>query len=857
MPSRLLRSLHRLVVPLACAVERGAMNLRYPLWRQVILVWCVVAIAPHANGHASDVGNTSADTPSARVAATLGRLPLAFEPIGHEARGSESRFIARAFGYRVFLAPADIRLLVDRRPLVARDGSGGVVGDFNLHFVNGNGGAEPQSIEALPARTHYFHGRSDQHRLDVPTFTRVRFRDVYRGVDVDYYGKNGQLEFDLIVRPGADVSAVRLAAVGGEPALEASGDVRIGTGEASLLLHRPVGYQIVDGARRLVETEFTLLAGNEIGIAVGAYDPTELLIIDPTLAYASYFGGKGLDEGTAIAVDAAGNLYIAGVSGSSDLPMVNAYDRTLGKGDTDVFVAKINAAGTALIYSTYIGGGVGTERAAGIGVDKSGNVYVTGNTSGSDFPTTGGAYQSGVAGGGAFVAKLGPSGNTLVYSTYVRSATAKAIAVDADGNAYVTGSAVSGFATTPGVFQAASGNAAGSNAFVLKLNAAGTAALYATFLGGSGNDIANGIAVDASGNAYVGGGTMSSNFPVQSALQPTAGGAREGFIAKLNPTGTALRFSTYLGGTQDDAVNAIGIDTADNVYVAGETYSGNFPVKDAYQPRKSGVRLLNSSLGNAFFAKIAADGGALVYSSFLGGEICTTLCQPVFGTPQFAGDAAYAIAVDAHGDAYVGGLAKTYQFPLVDSLLPQKTDDNFTSSFVAKIGRGGGLLYSTFVRSSYGFGGVVNSDIPADSIAAIAIDATGAAYVIGTIDEPAVFQPTASTLQRTFGGFYDATIFKLSGSAATIDLASSANPIDAQQALTFTATITGATFTGAIEFRDGPNGIGSAPISNGKAILTVPLLPGVYALSAVYIGNGVNVDSPVLYQVVDNPLNCN
>ena len=787
----------------------------------------------------------------ARAAAILGRLPLGFEP-----DGSAKRFIARGAGYRVLVSPAGLLLHIGARASQST-GDTAPARDIDLRFVNGNAGAESEGIEALAARTHYFRGRSTEHRVDVPNFARVRFHDVYPGIDVDYYGKNGELEFDLIVRPGADASAVRLAVRGATLITEPTGNLRIGAGDASVLLHRPVSYQVVDGTRRSVDSSFELSADNVVSIAVGAHDATRPLIVDPALTYASYLGGKGQDVGTAIAVDAAGNMYVAGSSASPDFPMVSAYDRSLAKGDSDVFVAKINAAGTAFVYSTYLGGGTGVERATGIAVDKSGNVYVTGNTTGSDFPTTAGAYQQAVAGGGAFVAKLGPAGNTLIYSTYVRSATATAIAIDADASAYIAGSASAGFATTSGALQPTTGNANGTNAFVLKLNATGTAALYATFLGGSGNDIANALAVDASAYAYVAGATTSSNFPLANAFQSGGGGARDGFVAKLNPQGSGLQFSTYLGGTLDDAVNAIGLDAAGGVYLAGETYSSNFPVKDAYQSKKSGVRLLGSSLGNAFFTKIAGDGAALVYSSFLGGEICTGYCQSAFGATEIAGDAAYAIAVDAQGDAYIGGRARTYQFPLLDSLLPQKTDDFFTSSFVAKIGRGGGLLYSTFVRTSESFGGASRNDVPMDSVTGIAIDAAGAAYVIGNIDQATVLQPTSSAIQRTFGGYQDATFFKLSGSPATIDLASSASPIDAQLPLTITATISGATLTGVAELRDGPYGIATAPISGGRAVFTLSLPAGVYALSAVVVGNGVNIDSPIFYQVVDNPLACN
>jgi hypothetical protein len=474
---------------------------------------------------------------AAQAATILGQLPFAFETAADDEIGSSIRFVARGLGYRVAVAPTAVQLHMSKRPPRPGGSEGGGTRIVDLRFVDGRDNAVSEGVDRVAVRTHYFVGPSVSHRSDVANFARVRFREVYQGIDIDYYGTNGQLEFDLTIRPGADVSRVKIAVGGGDPSLDASGGIVIGSDDGSVILQRPASYQLVDGLKRQVECAFTLNAAKEIGIVVGAYDRAKPLIVDPVVTYASYLGGKGLDVGTAIAVDAAGNMYIAGSSGSPDFPLAGAYDRNLAKGDTDIFVTKLNAQGTALVYSTYLGGGTGSERATGIAVDKSGNVYVTGNTSGSDFPTTSGAYQSGIAGGGAFVVKLGPSGNMLVYSTYVRSATANAIAVDADGNAYITGGALTGFATTPGALQPTTGNPGGTNAFVLRLNATGTAAMYATFLGGSGNDIGNAVAVDGSGNAHIGGGTTSPNFPSVVALQPAAGGARDGFIAKLNPSG--------------------------------------------------------------------------------------------------------------------------------------------------------------------------------------------------------------------------------------------------------------------------------------------------------------------------------
>ncbi len=328
------------------------------------------------------------------------------------------------------------------------------------------------------------------------------------------------------------------------------------------------------------------MAENQVGFSVAAYDTRMPLVIDPVLSYSTYIGGTSDDAGTAIAVDAAGYAYVAGYTYSSNFPLKNPYDRSLGNSDRDVFVTKIDPTGSALVYSTYLGGRNTLDWATGIAVDEAGNAYVTGRTTGSDYPVTSGAYQSGVTGGGAFVTKLNASGTGLVYSTYVLGATGTRIAVDASGAAYLTGSAKPDFTTTPDAFQPTSDNTGGTDAFVAKLNPNGTGMVYATFLGGNGTDAGKGIAVDVSGDAYVAGSTTSDNFPTTNALQATRQGRQDGFVTKLNASGTALAFSTYLGGSMDDSANAIAVDTQGSAYVAGETYSSNFPVKNAFQPTK-------------------------------------------------------------------------------------------------------------------------------------------------------------------------------------------------------------------------------------------------------------------------------
>jgi len=344
--------------------------------------------------------------------------------------------------------------------------------------------------------------------------------------------------------------------------------------------------------------------------------------LDPTgsaLVYSTYLGGSTYDTGTGIAVDADGNAYVTGNAGSANFPTtLGAFQPILG-GSLDAFVTKLNPAGSALVYSTYLGGS-GQENNGGIAVDAIGNAYVTGATQSANFPTTAGAFQTTFGGGGPFVTKLDPTGSALVYSTYLgNSAGASAIAVDANGNAYVTGGTYStNFPTTAGAFQTTyAGGYTGystGDAFVTKLDPTGSALVYSTYLGGSdGADSGNGIAVDADGNAHVTGTTNSTNFPTTpDAFQLTYAGGydvytfRDAFVTKLDPTGSTLVYSTYLGGNSVDSTRGIAVDAGSNIYVTGSTNSGNFPTTPgAFQPIGHTGAGYSSNTYDAFIAKFS------------------------------------------------------------------------------------------------------------------------------------------------------------------------------------------------------------------------------------------------------------
>jgi hypothetical protein len=458
--------------------------------------------------------------------------------------------------------------------------------------------------------------------------------------------------------------------------------------------------------------------------------------------------------------------------------------------------------------------------------------------------------------GGGFVAKLSAAGNALAYSTYVAGATPSAIRVDATGNAYVTGSATAGFATTANALQPATRNPTSSTAFLLKLNSTGSAPIFSTFLGGSGGDDATSLALDTHGDAYVGGWTTSEDFPVRDALQSSKRSAKDGFVTKVAGDGSQIIYSTFLGGGLDDSVNAIAVDAQNSVYIAGETYSYDFPVKSGFQMLKGGQYLLNSSQGNAFVAKLSPVGNEIVYASFLAGEYCTGPCRLVFGFEQTSSDVAYGIGVDSAGHAYVTGLTESWSFPLVDSNSPRKQQDNQDSAFVAKVSTSGeNLLWSTFLRTGYNQSNNPPTRLPPGSTTGVVFDAQDAAYVTGQANDSSAFPATAGAFQTT-AVEPAATVAKFSA-PSSMTLTSSSPTTDTKTPITLTATLPGPPASGSVLFLSDGGSVGSASLVGNRASLSVALSAGIHRLSALLRIPGNAVDSPVVTQVVDVPLVCN
>jgi hypothetical protein len=682
----------------------------------------------------------------ATLAAAYGKLPLSFEANAGQF-DREVKFLCRGRGQTLFLTATEAVLSLGGRqhdPAVVR-----------MRLAGANSDPRVVGVDPLLTRSNYFIGNAPRHwHVGVAHYARVRVEGVYPGVDLVYKGDQRQLEYDFVVAPGADPGRLRLAFSGADAiTIGEQGQLVLRTRSGDLVQPAPTIYQGAGARRQRVEGRYVLLAPAAVrgrgrgaprlvGFAVGPYDRTRPLVIDPILVYATFLGGSGDDSAVAIAVDGAGNAYVTGFTSSATFPGVSggSIQPTNAGGSEDVFVTKINATGTAIVYSTFLGGG-GDDEPLGIAVDGDGNAYVTGYTSSATFPGVGGssiqAANAGLYDG--FVIKLNAAGNGIVYATLLGGDNydyANAIAIDGAGNAYVTGETLS--ATFPGV-NGGSLQPINGGAFLTKINPAGTAIVYSTFLG-AGGAVGFGIAVDGAGNAYVAGETFDTNFPGVngSSIQPRNGGSADGFVTKINATATAIVYSTFLGGSGFDLVLGIAVDDAGSAYVTGYTNSTTFPGVNG-----SSIQPNHGGKDDAFVTKINASGTAIVYSTFLGGS-------------DF--DQGWHVAVDHSGNAYVTGSTLSKTFPGVTSSSIQPANGGGYDVFVTEIdATGAAIAFSTFL----GAGGD-------DEGSGIAVDGAGNAYVVGFTNSATFPGVSGVSIQPAGGGGYDAFVTKVgSGSVAT------------------------------------------------------------------------------------------
>jgi hypothetical protein len=657
------------------------------------------------------------------------RLPLAFVPNAGQT-DARVRFSTQTAGARFYFTEKEA-------VFTFADAGGRDRGiALRLAFVGANPDTRLEGRGALTGKVNYIIGSDpDEWYTNLPTYRQVVYHDLWPGIDMVFRGDASRLKYEFVLRPGAKVEDIRLAYRGADGlAVANGGQLLIGTAAGTLTDVRPVSYQEVGGRRVPIESRFLLqpdaAQATAYGFAVGDYDRSQPLVIDPGLLYSTYLGAGNTDIGNPIAIDGAGNAYVTGETDSSAFPTTAGAFDTSWNGNFDVFVTKLNATGSSLVYSTFLGGGQ-ADRGFGIAVDATGNAYVTGRTESNNFPTTPGAHDTTYnSGGDAFMTKLNAAGSApLLYSTYLGGGSSdegSGIAIDAAGRSYVVGETNSNnFPTTIGAFDTSHNG--GFDAFVTKLDPVALAPLaYSTYLGGNNPDRGFAVAVDGGGSAYVTGETNSMGFPTMLAFDPT-NNSFDAFVTKLNPTGSSLVYSTFLGGSNPDRGFGIAVDGGGSAYLTGETQSGNFPTTaGAFDTSANGGT-------DAYVTKLNATGSALAYSGYLGGS---------------GDDRGFGVAVDVPGDAYVTGETDSTNFPTTAGAADTTKDG--IDAFVTRVNSAGSaLVYSTFLGGSN-----------ADRGFGIVVDGVGNAYITGET-QSSDFPTTAGAYDTTFNGNRDAFVTKL------------------------------------------------------------------------------------------------
>jgi len=679
----------------------------------------------------------------ARLLESFLTVPLHFEQNKGQAPGAV-RFLSRGPGYALFLTPEGARLALETRGPQGEPSWKGL----DLRFPGAEKEPVLAGLDPMQARIAYFKGNDPGKWLsDIPAFARVRYENLYPGIDLVLYGNQRQLEYDLVIKPGADADAIRLEFRGADGMkVNDAGELVLEVGERQVIQKAPVIYQERDGRREAVGGRYVPEGRHRVRFQLASYDKEKTLVIDPVLTYSTYLGGTGFDQANALVVDGSGNVYVTGQTASPDFDTVNPY-QVNNAGPDDVFVSKIDPDQSgipSLLYSTFLGG-AGDDEGLDIAVDGGGNAYVTGRTNSPVFPVQPfpGAYQTVLNGAyDAFVTKLDPSGSALAYSTYLGGTLGdegRGIDVDAAGNAYVGGAT---FSNNAGLFPAGSiqlNNNGGQDGFVTVVNTAGTGLVYSTYLGGSNADEVNGLALDASNNAYVTGQTDSDPaaivpFPVTAGtFQPAFGGVVDAFLVKINSTGTPpFVYSSYFGGSMTDIGRDIHVDAAGNAYVTGSTLSNDFIVTPgAYQNANNGGQ-------DAFVLQVNSNGNSRLYSSYLGGG---------------NNDTGFGVAVGPSGNIYASGVTQSGNFPVED---PIPGNENLKGAFDCFVARfdpaqngSASLVYSTYLGGS-----------TEDACTDAGTDAEENVYVAGLTQDLGNF-PTVRAYQSAHGGVRDAFVSRI------------------------------------------------------------------------------------------------
>ncbi|MFY9608978.1 MAG: SBBP repeat-containing protein [Blastocatellia bacterium] len=647
-----------------------------------------------------------------RLNGVFGQMPMCFEANQGQA-ASNARFVSAIGGPRLLLSPEQATFELRQSNPTGDEA-------LRMHLVSADPGAEIRGLDLLPTRANYFIGNDPSNwHTNIPTYARVICKEVYPGVDMIYHGSQRQLEYDFVVAPGANAERIRLQFEGAQKtAVDQEGNLIIQAKEAEVRHNRPVAYQEADGVREEVRAAFSLFADGTAGFQIGEYDRTRELVIDPVLVFSTYLGGSAADSGRGIFVDSQGSAYVLGDSRSSDF--------THGTVDNaDIFIGKFSANGGAFTYAFF--GGSKDDFATGLAVDSDGNTYISGSTQ-SDNLAGANSINSALSGpSDALVIRFNLD-DGFSYSTIVGGTgdeTGVSIAIDDAGNAYISGKTTSIDFPTVNAIQSAHGGG-DSDAFVSKIAVDGASLVYSTYLGGSSaEDSVNrsGIAVDSAGNAYVTGDTTSTDFPLKDPIRSSNTGIEfDAYVSKIDPTGAAFVYSTYLGGIEDETGVAIATDAAGNAYVAGMTRSPSFTGSGSTRPP--------GATTDAYVAKLNPAGSAFSYLTFIGDAT--------------GFEAAEAIVVDASNNAYVTGVTTTgtgILGPLFPTVKPvQSYFAGVADVIVTRLSPAGVITFSTYLGGTgdeTGFG--------------IAVDSAGSIYVTGSTDSED-FLTTAAIREENAGG---------------------------------------------------------------------------------------------------------
>lgn len=688
-----------------------------------------------------------------------GQLPVTFESNQGQA-DSQVNFIAHSSGYSAFLTSGGIVLSLhpsngtDQRQKGSQARTIGTVVWFRL--VNATQSSIAVGEDIQPGRVNYFLGRDpSKWRRNIPTYARVRYKNVYPGIDLIYYGSHRRLEYDFAISPGVDPRQIQFQIEGArEIQVDAAGNIVLTTASGTLHLQSPAVYQEIGGARKPVKGSYVLRDSSHVAFQLEEYDSTKPLVIDPVLVYSTFLGGSGTDQPAGIAVDATGSVYIAGTTDSMDFPLA-----TLGSLPTStphVFIAKLNPSGTNLVYADYIGGN-NQDYGYALALDRKNEVYVTGGTASSDFPVVN-PYQASYPGSfNAFLTKISADGSSLLYSTYLGgngSDMPAGIAIDQLGSVLVAGNTTSTTFPTANAFQASAnpngGGLYGNYGFLTKFSPDGSSLVYSTYLGGSANQPyncggtpcwgspysgINGVAADQNGNAYVTGDTNTYDFPTTPGAYQTVDSTQLngniGFVSKFGVSGN-LNYSTFFyeaSGSFTD-LNAIAVDGSGSAYVTGVALSdGSFPVTSTSicDPGAYGY-----GCDFAFVTKFDSAGANLLYSSFLG---------PNNGAkPQ-------AIALDANNDAYILTSTTSSSFSPVNGIEPYTNGSDLLLVEIDPLASS--QLFATYLGASGN-----------ESPAGIALDSSDNLYVAGFTDSSDL-PITPGAVQNSSGGGTDGFVLKL------------------------------------------------------------------------------------------------